>query len=130
MTFLLHSMQKDYSAAFAKTDDGEYFDLFVPFVKAKRQRLISLVEEFGDEISLFTEFIDFKKIADMKGSDYQSFVKDLSLSKEQLVEHIAMVPKDFKKTNPAAPHNKHTLLNPTHDDEDIFSSPPPYKSKA
>lgn len=120
--FFLYSMQKGERLAFAKTDDGEYFDLFVPFVKAKRERLISLVQDFGDELALFTEFIDYKKIADMKDSEYQTFVDDLSLCRESLTERMAMVPKHFKNTNPESPFKKHTLLNPTNMDEAIFQN--------
>lgn len=116
----LYSIQRQERPAFAKTDDGEYFDLFVPFVKAKRERLISLVEDFGDEIAFFTEFIDFKKIADMKNCEYRTFVNDLSLCKEPLMERMAMVPNHFKNTNPASPFKKHMLLNPTNMDEAIF----------
>ncbi|KAI7859326.1 hypothetical protein BDC45DRAFT_602155 [Circinella umbellata] len=93
-------------------ENGEYVDFFTPFVEYKRSQVLNIVEQFGDEICLFTEFIDIKEIGDMDEEGYQDFVHDLNLCKDSLKSRIENLHFIFDKSNPIEPFNKMTLLNP------------------
>ncbi|KAG2224458.1 hypothetical protein INT45_010524 [Circinella minor] len=93
-------------------EEGEYADFFTPFVEYKRSQVLNIVEQFGDEICLFTEFIDMKEIGDMDEEEYQNFVYDLNLCKDSLKSRIENLRFIFDKSDPIKPFNKMTLLNP------------------
>ncbi|KAI9265070.1 hypothetical protein BDA99DRAFT_507615 [Phascolomyces articulosus] len=97
---------------YAKLDDGEYADYFTPFVESKRSRILDIVEQFGDEICLFTEFIDIKQIGDMEEQEYQDFLHDLYLIKDGLEPRIQNIHFIFDDSFPIASYNKVTFLNP------------------
>ena len=94
------------------TQDGEYVDFFTPFVEYKRSQVLDVVEQFGDELCLFTEFIDMKQIGDMDEKEYQDFVHDLNLCKPVLKSRIENLHFVFDESNPVAAFSKMTLLNP------------------
>ncbi|KAI7859323.1 hypothetical protein BDC45DRAFT_497347 [Circinella umbellata] len=100
------------SCSFGRTKDKEYFDYFTPFVAKKRERILRIVDILGDEICLFTEFIDMKNIGDMKSEEYFAFYHDLLLCKNRLKMSLSAL--DESSTfcgDPTMPYNKVEVLN-------------------
>ncbi|KAI9265072.1 hypothetical protein BDA99DRAFT_41784 [Phascolomyces articulosus] len=100
--------------SFGHTKDDEYFDYFTCFIPKKRTRVLRITRIFGDEICLFTEFIDFKAIGDMKHDEFIAFYHDLLLCKDRLKECLAKVREDVKKVfqgDPTEPYKRVDVLN-------------------
>ena len=93
-------------------DDGDYFDLFPIFVAQKRAQILQVADVIGDEICVFTEFIDMKEIGDRISTEHFDFLNDLQLSKNRLKSAI----EEVKESNsfygdPTSSYNKVELLN-------------------
>ncbi|KAG2224456.1 hypothetical protein INT45_010522 [Circinella minor] len=100
------------SHSFGRTKDNEYFDFFAPFVAKKRERILRIVDILGDEICLFTEFIDIKNIGDMKSEEYFAFYHDLLLCKSRLKMSLSTLNESSSFSgDPTKPYNKVEVLN-------------------
>ncbi|KAG2224457.1 hypothetical protein INT45_010523 [Circinella minor] len=100
------------TGAFGITSDNEFFDYFAPFVPRKREKILRVVDIFGDEICLFTESIDMKMIGDMSSNDYVAFYQDLVLCKDSLKKRLGDITETSRfKGDPCQPYNKFELLN-------------------
>ena len=110
MILFYDSLHKSYS--FGLTKDNEYFDYFEPFVAKKRERILRIIDILGDEIWLFTGFIDVKDIGDMKSEEYFAFYHDLLLCKNPLKKNLSGIedgsPFYGDRTKP---HSKVEILN-------------------
>ncbi|KAI9313057.1 hypothetical protein BX666DRAFT_2030450 [Dichotomocladium elegans] len=117
---IYHTTTPSGRSGFPLLSDRTYFDMFVPFVARKRSKVLKTVSLFGDEICLFTEFIDFKKIGDMKQTEYDNFIHDLLLCREDIDSRIKQVPRGYEESSPVKPFKRMTLLNAWDSDKASF----------
>ncbi|KAI8150019.1 hypothetical protein BJV82DRAFT_573223 [Fennellomyces sp. T-0311] len=93
-------------------NDGDFFDLFPPFVAKKRTQILRVASIIGDEICAFTESIDMKEIGDMDTDEYADFLNDLKLSKGRLKEAIdTLQDANAFHGDPTSSYSRVELLN-------------------
>ncbi|KAI9265071.1 hypothetical protein BDA99DRAFT_579695 [Phascolomyces articulosus] len=102
------------TCSYGITKDNEFSDYFVPFVRKKREQVLRVIELLEDEICLFAEFIDIKRIGDMKTNEYSSFYHDLLLCKNRTKERLVAATKDMESQfhgDPTKPYKTIKILS-------------------